>query len=214
MTMPEENIDGRSPALTGVNCVSQTPASALTFAFVDIETTALAPQSGGRVCEVAVLLHRAGRRIDTWSQLVYPGGPMPAQATMIHGISDEMVRGQPEFPHIAPKLISLLSGAVVVCHNADFDVPFLAWEFARAGLRFPPATVLDTLKYARKQAKFRSNRLGNIALELGFSSEGWHRALSDVMMTERVFLHFLEKFSTAGEPTLADLVQYQTVKTK
>jgi DNA polymerase III epsilon subunit family exonuclease len=191
--------------------VPKTPASEVTFSFVDIETTGCAYNSGDRVCEVAVLLTRAGQKVDSYSQLINPCRPIPPNVTqMCHGITDDMVRDMPRFEQIASKLSALISGTAVVCHNAEFDVPFLSSEFMRAGMRFPPVVVLDTLKYARKHGKFKSNRLGNITLELGFSSDGWHRALNDVMMTERVFSHFVKQFSTEGEVTLAELFEYQT----
>ncbi len=186
------------------------PLAEVTFAFVDTETTGLATSNGGRICEVAALLTRGGQQVESFSQLINPAMRIPPQISAIHGITDEMVRDQPLFEQVAPRLLSLLSGTAVVCHNADFDVPFLSWEFQRAGLRFPPVEVLDTLRFARKHGGFKSNRLGNIAAELGISSEGWHRALSDVMMTERIFCHFVDKFSSEGELTLADLVEYQT----
>jgi DNA polymerase III epsilon subunit family exonuclease len=190
--------------------VERIPLTEVTFAFVDTETTGLAPQNGGRVCEVAVVLTRGDKQVETFSQLINPAMPIPPHISAIHGITDDMVRDQPIFAQVAPRLLSLLSGAAVVCHNADFDVSFLSWEFQQAGLRFPPSVILDTLRLARKHGGFKSNRLGNIVAELGISSEGWHRALSDAMMTEKVFRHFVDKFSSEGELTLADLVEYQT----
>lgn len=182
------------------------------FAFIDTETTGLSPASGGRVCEVAVLLKQGAQTLAEYSALINPQCSIPAEVSAIHGITDAMVAGAPQFKDIAPELISLLDGAAVVCHNADFDIPFLAAELARCGLRLPGMLVLDTLKYARKSGQFKKNRLGCIAEELGFSNEGWHRAMADVKMTEKVFAHFLEYFKNAGAKTLGDLQEYQVRK--
>ncbi|MDD4004639.1 MAG: 3'-5' exonuclease [Elusimicrobiaceae bacterium] len=177
----------------------------ITFAFVDIETTGLSPRRGDRVCEVAVLKNRAGETLDSFVRLVNPGCPIPPQASAVHRITDDMVSGEPRFEAIAPALANEVAGCVIVCHNASFDVPFLEFEFGQAGLRFPAAHVLDTLKFARRHGGFQSNRLGNIATALGYCPDGWHRALADVKMTEFVFLHFLNLFREKGARTLDDL---------
>ena len=190
----------------------QQPIADVTFAFIDIETTGLAPAQNGRVCEVALIRRKAGRRLDVFNQLINPDCLIPAEVTRIHGITNEMVEDKPFFSKIAPKLISLLSDCAVVCHNAAFDVPFLAYEFYNAGLRFPPACILDTLEYARKHGDFTSNKLGNISQELGFPKDGWHRALNDVVMTENIFLHFLKIFESEGARTLSDLDNLQRIK--
>jgi DNA polymerase III alpha subunit (gram-positive type) len=86
-------------------------------------------------------------------------------------------------------------------------------EFERVGLKFPRLHVVDTLAIARKNWKFQSNRLGKIAAELNISSESWHRALSDVEMTRKIFEHFISAFKSAGAVTVADLVQKSGGKT-
>jgi DNA polymerase III epsilon subunit family exonuclease len=179
------------------------------FSFVDVETTGLSPAGGARICEIALIKRNNGKDLGTFNQLIHPGCAILPTVSAIHGITDEMVKDSPSFRQIAPKLVSLLSDTVVVCHNADFDVPFLAYELARAGLRFPSVSILDTLKFARRHGNFPSNRLGNIAKELGFSNDGWHRALNDVLMTEKVFYHFIEKFQKQGVKTVKELVSLQ-----
>ncbi|MCX5783849.1 MAG: 3'-5' exonuclease [Elusimicrobia bacterium] len=184
----------------------------LTFAFIDIETTGLTPAQNGRICEVAVLRRQADKRLDEFCQLINPRISMPEEVVKIHGITDDMLASAPDFAIVAPKLISMLENSVVVCHNACFDIPFLAYEFYNAGYRFPPSTILDTLEYARKRGNFASNKLGNIAGELGFSNGGWHRAMADAVMTEKIFLHFLATFEKEGAKTLSDLEKLQSEK--
>ena len=173
------------------------------FTFIDVETTGLSPRSA-RVCEVASISFRG---------LVNPGLPIPPEVSRIHGITDEMVRHSPSFGAVAPRLLAALEGSVIVAHNAEFDLGFLNMEFERVGLRFPELPVLDTLVLARRNWKFQSNRLGNIAKELNISSEGWHRALSDVEMTRKIFEHFITAFRAAGAATVADLIQKSKGKT-
>lgn len=176
------------------------------FTFIDVETTGLSPRTA-RVCEVAAASFRGAERVETLAELINPGLPIPAEVSKIHGITDEMVKDSPSFSGVAPGLLSMLEGAVVVAHNAEFDIGFLSMEFERVGLKFPALPVVDTLALARKNWKFKSNRLGSIAAELNFSNEGWHRALSDVEMTRKIFEHFITAFRAAGAVTVADLIK-------
>jgi len=175
------------------------------FTFIDVETTGLSPRSA-RVCEVASVSFRGTERVGTLAELVNPGLPIPPEVSRIHGITDEMVCNSPSFGTVAPRLLAALEGSVIVAHNAEFDLGFLNMEFERVGLRFPDLPVLDTLVLARRNWKFQSNRLGNIAKELNISSEGWHRALSDVEMTRKIFEHFITAFRAEGAATVADLI--------
>jgi len=174
------------------------------FTVIDVETTGLSPRSA-RVCEVAAISFRGPEKVGTLAELVNPGCPIPVECIRVHGITDEMVKGSPSFGAIAPRLLDMLEDSVLVAHNAEFDMGFLAMEFEKVGLRFPKMPVLDTLTIARKNWKFKSNRLGNIAAELNFSNENWHRALSDVEMTGKIFAHFIEAFKSSGAVTVGDI---------
>lgn len=176
------------------------------FTFVDVETTGLSPRSA-RVCEVAAISFRGAERAGTLAELVNPGVAIPAEVSKIHGITDAMVKDSPSFGGVAPRLLAMLEDSVIVAHNAEFDLGFLKAECERVGLRFPKLHVVDTLLIARKNWKFQSNRLGKIAEELNISNEGWHRALSDVEMTRRIFDHFITAFRSAGARTVADILK-------
>jgi len=176
------------------------------FTFLDVETTGLSPRAA-RVCEVAAINFCGADRLGTLSELVNPGMPIPPEVSRIHGITDTMVKDSPSFGGVAPRLLALLENSVIVAHNAEFDLKFLQAECERVGLRFPKLYVVDTLLIARKNWKFQSNRLGNIAAELNISSEGWHRALNDVEMTRKIFEHFISAFKAAGVVTVADLME-------
>jgi DNA polymerase-3 subunit alpha (Gram-positive type) len=185
---------------------------AAVFTFLDVETTGLSPRTA-RVCEVAAVSFRGNDRVAALAELVNPGMPIPPEVSKIHGITDDMVKASPSFGSVAPRLLAMLEGSTVVAHNAEFDMAFLKMELERVGLRFPELPVLDTLVMARRHWKFRSNRLGKIAEELNISSENWHRALSDVEMTRRIFEHFIAVFRAAGAATVADLMKKSGGKT-
>lgn len=183
--------------------------SEIKFACLDTETTGLSPQMGGKVCEVAVSVTRGGQVIEEFTTLLNPGKPMGPEVISIHGITNEMVADAPSFADIVPQLLYLLDGAVVVAHNADFDMNFLQAEFASCGLKMPNVPVLDTLKLARKSGKFAKNNLGCVAADLGINCQGWHRAMADTKMAEQIFYYFLTILSKEGVTELEQLQQFQ-----
>lgn len=117
---------------------------------VDLETTGFRPQSD-RVVEIAVVtLSLPDLSIcDEFDTLLNPERDIGAQH--IHGISPDMVVGAPTFREVAATLAEYVHGAVLVCHNIRFDVPFLAQEFTRAGGVFHPGTPRCTLAATRQK---------------------------------------------------------------
>lgn len=176
------------------------------FTFLDVETTGLSPRTS-RVCEVALIAFQNGCRVGHFSSLVNPGLAIPPETTKIHGITDEMVRSSPAFPSLAPRLLGLLEGSVVVAHNAEFDLSFMDMEFTRSGLKLPELPVIDTLHIARHIGGFSNHKLGTIAKELSISAENWHRALSDVEMTRKIFEHFMVILKKDGALMVGDVLK-------
>ena len=119
------------------------PAVLPGWAVVDVETSGLRPWQH-RVLSVAVLtLDPAGERIEEFSTLLDPGcDPGPVH---IHGLTAERLRGAPTFEQVADRIGTLLTGRVMVAHNAQFDYDFLAHEFARARFWLPVSQRLCTV---------------------------------------------------------------------
>jgi DNA polymerase-3 subunit epsilon len=188
------------------NTVKQ-PLNDVTFAFLDTETTGLSPRHGARVCELAILFVKDGKKVSEFTTLINPQGPIDPGAQRIHGISTDMVKDSPTFDKIAPRVYELLEGTTMVCHNAPFDVSFMKAEFESAGMEMPETSVLDTLRLARKHFKFPKNNLSTIAEALGVQTTGWHRAGNDVRILRGIFDHFLKDFDKKGVETLEDLLK-------
>ena len=184
------------------------------FACLDTETTGLCPEEGGKVCEVAVCVSKAGKPIEEFSTLINPGMPMHPDVIAIHGITNEMVKNAPSFADIWPELSRILEGCVVVAHNTDFDLKFLRYECEQCGVKFPDLPVVDTLKLAKKSGRFEKNRLGFIAEKLGISAAGWHRAMADTKMAEQILYYFLVELSKQGVTTLEQLQLFQEKRWK
>ena len=182
-----------------------TPLDQVTFVVVDLETTGGSAADGG-ITEIGAVKLQGGQQLGTFCTFVNPGCAIPRQITLLTGITQAMVAGQPTFAEVADDLDELLTGAVLVAHNAPFDVSFLSAEYARIGRVMPAVPVLCTLKLARRHFKFPSNKLGSIAEALGVGQSVAHRALADTAALGGIFSHFLAEFEKKGVKTLEQLL--------
>ena len=99
------------------------------LAFLDVETTGLSPLSGHRVCEIAVARFQGEEMTESFETLVNPMWPISPGASRVNGITDDDVREAPRFREVADRVEELMAGAVIVCHNAPFDLAFIDNEF-------------------------------------------------------------------------------------
>ncbi|MDQ6693921.1 MAG: exonuclease domain-containing protein, partial [Chloroflexota bacterium] len=140
---------------------------------------------------------------------VNPGRPISYGASAVSGITDKMVRSAPLFKEVAEQLVEALDGAVLVGHNATFDLSFISAELRAAGFDPPGNPVVDTLCLARRCYTFPSNKLGNLAQSLGIRTDGLHRALADATTTWLVLSKFMRDLQSQGVQTLRELIKVQ-----
>jgi DNA polymerase-3 subunit epsilon len=155
---------------------------------LDTETTGMSPAGGAALVEVARVTIEDGAIGESWSSLVNPGRPIPADASRVHGITDALVASAPAPAAIAAPLRAACADHPLVFHNAPFDLPFLAELLRQAGARPLWNPIVDTLGLARGLFGTGSNSLGALAARLGLPAEKTHRALGDALTTARVFL--------------------------
>ncbi len=192
-----------------ISSLLSTPLDDLTLVFLDVETTGLAPRLGDRVCEIAVVRSRVDLVQMTFQALVNPERSISPGAAAVNGLSDRDLANAPHFVDIADTVLSILSDAAVVCHNAPFDLGFLVTELRRAGREFRVPVVVDTLALARRCFSFGSNSLPRVAHALGIATPTSHRALADALTTREVYVRFVEHLWRQGARTLGDLVDAQ-----
>ncbi|HQZ71088.1 MAG TPA: exonuclease domain-containing protein [Anaerolineae bacterium] len=182
-----------------------TPLRSLPWAVVDVETTGLSPERGDRVIEVAVLRVEPDGRRELYSALVNPGRPIDPRASAVNGIRDVDVADAPPFADLTDSLSASWQGAVLVAHNAPFDLGFLRAEFALAGRAAPDRPVVDTLGLARNCFRFAANNLGTVAQSLGVRIATAHRAGGDVSTTAGVLDAMLTRLEAQEVSTLAEV---------
>jgi DNA polymerase-3 subunit epsilon len=167
---------------------------------VDLETTGLIP-GVDRIVEIgAVAFRRDGAVEETWSELVDPGIPMPADAGRVNGITDEMLRSAPTIDGSLPRFLDFLGESCPVAHNASFDAGFLAADVASLGLAGSSAPFIDTRRLARIAFPCQpSYSLDSLRQSLRLPRGIAHRALADAESCRLLLLACLERIAGSGE---------------
>jgi DNA polymerase III subunit epsilon len=177
-----------------------------TFVVLDLETTGLRPGQD-RITEIGAVKVRGGEVLGELRTFVHPGRPIPPAITAVTGITDAMVRDAPRIEAVLPTVRAFLGDAVLVAHNARFDVSFLrAAAAAHDGGAFEPV-VVDTAQLARRLVRdeVRNCRLATLAQHFRSPIRPDHRALTDARATVDVLHGLIERAGTLGATTLEDL---------
>jgi len=191
----------------------------LHWAVIDVETTGLSP-SDSRVIEVAVVRMQGGEIIHSFSSLLNPGTPIPADATRIHGITDADVAGAPRFVDVLVNLVQITEGAIPVAYNEGFDRGFIAMEMARLNMSDGlPRSAFDSqwpawldpltwLRHASRDSNVKvSNKLTDACARLGVTIENAHRAEADAEAAGRLLWKIRDQI---GPSTTSEVLRQQT----
>ena len=172
------------------------------FVVFDIETTGFSPVNN-KIIEIGAVKIQQGEITDRFSVFVNPGVPIPFEIEKLTSINDSMVMDAPPIEVILPQFLDFCQDAVLVAHNANFDMSFIMENAKRQGLS-RKFTFVDTLGIARvlltHQAK---HTLDAVAKTLSISLENHHRAVDDAECTAHIFLKFSAMLRERGADTLS-----------
>lgn len=166
----------------------------------DLETTGLSPLED-QIIEISAVKVEKGEVRGTFSTLVDPGRPIPAAATRVNGITDQMVAGAPTVERAMEQFLAFIGTSVLVGHNIhSFDMRFLYQAISVGMGRELSNDYIDTLPMARCcLPQLRRHRLTDLAAHFHISTEGAHRALNDCMMNEKCYAKMGKQMAEAGE---------------
>jgi DNA polymerase III epsilon subunit family exonuclease len=163
------------------------------FVVVDVETTgAKTPEC--RITEIGAFRIRRNRIVGEFASLVNPDAWIPPFISALTGITNEMVQSAPRFNEIADEWLRFAHGAVLVAHNASFDIRFLNCEIARI---YPARRManphLCTVALSRRiLPSLASHRLDAVADHFDISITDRHRATGDALATAHIFMRMLD----------------------
>ena len=207
MSQGGRTVDAMTTDLQGTLDAIGEPLSATTFVVVDLETTGASPADCG-ITEIGAVKTRGGEVVGEFQTLVDPGSPIPPMIVALTGITDAMVVAAPRIEQVLPAFLEFLGDAVLVAHNARFDVGFLKAACRAHGYRWPGPEVVDTLALARRvvtKEEAPNRKLGTLARVFGTRVTPNHRALEDARATGEILHGMLERLAAFGITHRADL---------
>lgn len=171
------------------------------FAFLDIETTGLSPWFGDRICQIALVLTEGKRIKTTLDLLINPERELSPSALHVNGLDDSKLSAAPKFAEITDQLEALLKDAVVVCHNAKFDIQFLDNEYRKLGRTIEIPNLVDTLLLAREFYELPSYSLNHLAEDFHVSANmAGSRALADAITVKNLFFAMMDSLKPMNRP--------------
>ncbi len=167
------------------------------YVVFDIETTGLSNQTC-RIIEIGAVRVEAGKITDRFSTFINPGVPIPMRIEELTGISDNMVVNAPAIEQTLPRFLEFCRGAVMVAHNADFDMGFIIKACEEQG--YPDHfTYVDTVAMARVLLPgLGSFKLDKVAKAVGVLLDHHHRAVDDAACTADIFVKFIQMLEERG----------------
>ena len=183
-----------------------TPLPVVTFCVLDLETTGASAEHD-RITEIGAAKFRGGECIGTFKTFVNPECEIPPAITVLTGITQSMVMAAPSVGEILPTLLEFIGDAVVVAHNARFDVGFVNAALLRNDREPLTNKVLDTVALARRvlRGSVPDCKLATLAKWLRLPHQPSHRALDDALATADLLHVLIERSSGYGVVGLDDL---------
>lgn len=181
----------------------------LSYVVFDTETTGLRPTAGDEIIQIAAVRVTGGRVLESelFDALVNPGRSIPPDSTEFHGITDEMVRDQPAIEAVLARFHTFVGDAVMVAHNAAFDMKCLKVKEPIAGVEFKNP-VLDTLLLsAMIDGDDEDHSLDGICERLNIENSGRHSALGDSVATAHVLVYLLERLEDQNVQTFDEVMR-------
>jgi len=200
--------------------LAQPPGGALlleqaTYVVVDLETTGLRPGSA-QICEIGAVRVRCLELEAEFETLVDPGMPLGPVVAALTGLSNRQLHGAPRPGVAVHRFLAFAGDAVLVAHNARFDLAFLDRETLRLTGSRLANPVVDTVALARRLLAGRVPRasLAQLSWFLGTSVQPCHRALPDAQATAEVLLALIGLAQERGAETVADLASLAATRTR
>ena len=186
------------------------PLHDVTFVVLDLETTGGSANTDS-ITEIGAVKVRGGEVLGEFQTLVNPGNGIPPFIIVLTGITDAMVAPAPTIDGVLPAFLEFVHGAVLVAHNAPFDLGFLKAACERHGMDWPTHRKVDTAVLARRvltRDEAPNCKLSTLARLFRAATEPCHRALADARATVAVLHGLIGRVGNLGVQTLDELESF------
>ncbi len=197
-------VDDLKKIVTGVENKEDDHSLEDTFVVFDIETTGFIPWKN-KIIEIGAVKVENGKIVDHFSKFVNPQVPIPFRIETLTSIRDDMVMNEPTIDVILPEFMEFCKGAIMVAHNADFDMSFIYKNCESLGIDYRIPYV-DTVSLARLLLPQITNyKLDAVAKAVNVKLEHHHRAVDDAECTALIFVEFIKMLEARGIHTLLEI---------
>jgi DNA polymerase-3 subunit alpha (Gram-positive type) len=177
------------------------------YVVFDIETTGLSV-SASKIIEIAAVKMQGGKELDRFSSFVNPHEPIPPHIQQLTNITDDMVKDAPDLEPVLKSFLGFIGDAVLVAHNARFDIGFIQEACKRLGYEAVSNPVLDTVELARYlHPGMKNHRLNTLAEYYKVPLENHHRAIDDTVALGGILNGLLKDAISRGVVGLHELNQ-------
>jgi DNA polymerase III subunit epsilon len=181
----------------------------LPFVVFDCEMTGLQPLQGDEIIQIGAVRVVGGRLLtgESFERLVHPGRPIPPASIKFHGLTDADVAGKPRLDSVLPEFRAFVGEAVMVGHNAAFDMKFLTLRQHAAGVAFDNP-VLDTMLISKMLDEDEEDHsLDALCDRYGIAITGRHTALGDTIATAELLLKLCDRLEAQGLTTFGEVMK-------
>ena len=183
----------------------------LTYVVFDTETTGLLPDRGDELVQIAAVRIVNGKTIksETFETLVNPGRTIPPSSSAIHRITDAMVADAPSVLDVVERFHKFAANAILVAHNASFDMAFLHRREKALGIQFDHPVLDTALLSAVAFGQQESHTLDAIAsrLAIALPKTMRHTAMGDAVATAEAFVKLKAILAARGCERFGDLLR-------
>lgn len=164
-----------------------------TFVVFDFETTGL-KYDVCKIIEIGAVKIVEGKITEQFSTFINPEIPIPADASAVNGIYDNMVKDAPTIEQVMPDFFKFCYGSIIVAHNIEFDYGFLNYYGKKSQFNFNNKRE-DTMMRAKMYLKgIKNYKLKTVCEALNIVLTGAHRAVNDTIATAKVFIKLMENY--------------------
>lgn len=187
--------DGMETVLSWIDNLTLTD---MEYVVLDFETTGFSPQSE-EIIEIGAVKIKNGQEIDRFGTLIKPNKDIPFEITKLTGITPEMVKDAPDALEAITKLYNFIGEAIIVAHNAAFDLSFLKVNIRKYLQKEIKNPVIDTLGLARVLLpNLKNHKLGTLVKEFKIELPNHHRAVDDAAATAKLWVILMKKAIDQG----------------
>ncbi len=168
-----------------------------TFVVFDVETTGLRARHG-RIIEIGAVKLRDGAVEEEFASYINPHCSIPPHITLLTGIEQKDVQHAPEEEAVLREFMAFCGDAILVAHNAEFDMGFLGAACERCGIEWTPAYMDTYTLSCRLMPNIKNHRLDTLAKNLKLGDFAHHRAKDDAAILAQLVLRFFDMLRGQG----------------